>query len=117
MSETYTPQNLIAGDFPMIRDEITLVSGQNIVVGTVLGLITASGKVEINSNTASGGANIPYAVALAAADATLGDVTHVPIALTGEFNKAKLVFGANTVFADMKAALRSLSIFGKDTVL
>lgn len=51
----YTPDNLIAGSDPIFTDNGTLSSGQNLVRGTPVGRVTASGElVECNPGAADG---------------------------------------------------------------
>jgi len=116
MSETYTPDNLIAGDFPLVSDEVTVISGQNVARGCVLGKITASGKYTACDQLASDGSQTPEAVLAQATDASGGDVTKAPVYLTGEFNSSLLTFGATTTAADLKAAMRTKSLFQKAPV-
>jgi hypothetical protein len=40
MSETYTPKAFIVGDFPVFRENVTILSGQSLLQGAVLGKIT-----------------------------------------------------------------------------
>ena len=116
MSETYTPDNLIAGDFPLVSDEVTIVSGQNVARGAVLGKITASGKYTAADVLAVDGSSVPACVLAQATDASGGDVTKAPVYLTGEFNSALLTFGATTTAADLKDAMRDKSLFQKAPV-
>lgn len=56
MTETYTPDNLIAGDFPRVTAAVTIASGANAVRGALLGKITvgtASGEAAAG-NTGDG---------------------------------------------------------------
>ena len=52
-STTYSPDNLIAGEFPLLSKVVTLLSGQNLARGAVLGKITKAGA----SSAAKGGGN------------------------------------------------------------
>lgn len=113
MSETFTPQNLIAGPFPNVGVEITLLSGSACAIGSVMGIITTSGKAIPCDHTASDGSENPYCVALEAATASGADVTHIPAYLTGEFNENKLSFGGSSTLADLKRAMRDVCIFAK----
>lgn len=55
-SESYTYDNLMAGDFPIIARGITLISGQNLSKGTLIGRITKSvgAATADESNTGDG---------------------------------------------------------------
>jgi len=121
MSEELIYQNLKAGPFPQVSDEVTVASGQTLVAGSVLGLsasgITTHGKAYLNdiAETVSGVSN-PYGVLLEDVDASAGDVDNVPVALSGEFDKNKLVFASGTTFNHVRDAMRALGMYGKDTV-
>jgi len=92
MAETFTYDNLVAGAFPIVTKEVTVLSGQNLVKGTAIGIVTASGKAKINDSAQSDGTEVYYAVTLEAIDASAADKVGV-VALSGEFNREKLVFG------------------------
>lgn len=115
MSETFTPDRLIAGDFPIVTEEM-VITGESLTRGTVVGKITASGKgVVVNSGGTDDGRRTAYGVLLETADATAADKT-VTIALTGEFNEDELVFGGTDTITTHRATLRGLCIFAKDPV-
>lgn len=61
------------------REVVTLLEGTNYQLGSVLGLITASGKYKLSTNTGSDGAQTAAGVLIAAVDATGGDRTGVII--------------------------------------
>ncbi len=56
MSETYTPANLFAGSsMPIVSGKMTLASGQNLSLGSVLGKVTkAIGSVVTGTNNGDG---------------------------------------------------------------
>jgi hypothetical protein len=54
---------------------VTLVSGQNLKAGTLLGQITTGGKYTLYNNAASDGSEAASAVLLADCDASGGDAT------------------------------------------
>lgn len=112
MSETFTPDKLIGGDFPIRTEAATIVSGAgSLPRGRVLGKITASGKLtSVQSDGTDDGRRTPYAVLLEAVDATSADKP-AAVALTGEFDSGALTFGGTDTVATHKAALRDLSIF------
>lgn len=55
------------------RDRVTVTSGQNLPLGTVLGIVTASGKYKQIDPSAEDGTQVAAAVLLQACDATLAD--------------------------------------------
>ena len=110
MSETFTPDNLIAGQTPIIGDGAVLLSGQNVTRGTLLGKITTGGKLKLSASASTDGSEVPYAVAAADTNATSGD-TNIPVYLAGEFNANAVTFGTGHTLASTKAALRDKGIF------
>ncbi len=54
-SVTYTPDNLIAGDYPIVRKAVTLLLGTNYARGTLLGKITKSTPTTGTPNTGNSG--------------------------------------------------------------
>lgn len=112
---TFTPDNLIAGDnIRPITRSVTLVSGQNVVRGTVLGIITATGKYTTSLAAASNGSQTPKAIAAEDCDASGGDkVTLVYIA--GEFNENELTLGTGHTLASIREGLRDNGIFLKSS--
>lgn len=89
----------------------TIVSGAGVLArGTVLGKITASGKLKTVNSANSDGSQAPYAVLLEGVDATSADKP-CATALAGTFNPAALVFGGSDTIATHRAALRDVGIF------
>jgi hypothetical protein len=114
MAETFTPDRLIAGDFPIVTEAVTIDTG-TLTRGTVLGKITASGKCVIcNSAGTDDGRRTPYAVLLEDVDASSDDVL-AAAALSGTFDDAVLVFGGTDTISTHKAALRDLGIYAVTT--
>ena len=101
----YEPDNLIAGDFPRVTGWLEIPAG-TLRRGTVL----TSGGAAMES----GGE--PHAVLAEDADAS-AEAVQAPVFLTGEFALRHLILdgGAEPAAEDV-AALRSLSIFAKETV-
>lgn len=62
------------------RESVTLITGQNLTLGAVLGKITASGKYTAVAPAASNGSEVASAVLLAATDASGGDTPCVILA-------------------------------------
>lgn len=62
------------------RDEVTVISGQNLVTGTVVGIITATGKVTQLAPGASDGSQNAAGVLLNAVDASAADKPGVIVA-------------------------------------
>lgn len=112
MAESLSFLNLFAGDFPRVTDSVTLISGQNLARGAVLGRITASGKYTLSLSASSDGSQTPVAILADAVDASGGDKA-APVYLTGEINSAALTFGTGHTAASAKPGLRALGLFLK----
>lgn len=114
---SFEPDNLFAGHVqPVVADEVTVVSGAGVLVrGTVLGKITASGKVNKVDSTKSDGSQTIYAILAEDVDATSADVA-APAYFTGEYNSRAVVFGGTDTVATHADAARARGIFFKDTV-
>jgi hypothetical protein len=110
MSETYTPDNLIAGGFPLTTGGITVASGQILSRGAVLGEKTADGQGVLVDSTAVDGSENPYCILAEDVDASAAAV-EAPVYLSGEFNEDALAFGGTDTIATHRAALRDLSLF------
>lgn len=105
---TYTPGQRIVGDSDVITNNFTLISGQNLTSGAVLGRITASGKLKLCDSAAGDGSNVPVAILCEAVDATAGDkVTSVYVA--GEFNMDFCVWHASFNTDALKLAAFGMS--------
>lgn len=107
----YTSDNLIAGDMSLVTQQETVVSGQNVVRGTVMGQITASGKISIVNSANSDGTENPYCVMAEDVDASLADDVGITYQ-TGQFNENALVFGGADTIATHRAAMRQLNMHG-----
>jgi hypothetical protein len=109
---TYAHDNLIAGTaVNMVTESIVLDTG-NLVRGSVLGKITATGKYVLSASAAVDGSQTPVAILAEDADATAADKTTIAY-LTGEFNTAALTLGAGHTLDSIKAGLRDQGIFLK----
>ena len=97
-----------------VDDTDTLVSGQNLAAGRVLGKITASGKLTAYDNTASNGSEVAVGVLYAAVDAIGGDKAKTRVLKRGPaiLNGNDLGWGANdaTGISAGKADLLALGI-------
>ena len=116
MSETYTPDNLVAGTTQLVTDSVTIASGENIVRGAVLGKVTADGKFKVSLAAANDGSETANVIAAQDADASEGDVTNVVVYIKGEFNANALTFGTGHDAASVKPQLRDVGIYIKSAV-
>src|SRR5574343_568751 len=90
-------------------DTVTLITGQNIKSGTVLGKITASGKYTLHNNAASDGSEVAVAISLNDVDATSADTPCVIVARMQEVILSKLIFKDGISAPNKTAALGVLA--------
>lgn len=74
------------------RENVTLLSGQVIKAGTVLGKITSGGKYVAHDNNASDGTQASAAISINDVDATAGDTLIAVIARDAEVNGYELIY-------------------------
>lgn len=93
--ETTTEDNLIAGSTPPIATKTgTLITGQNLVRGAVLGRIGASKKLTECNTGAADGSQVPMAILVHATDASAADKT-CQIYVAGDFHKDEMTWHAS----------------------
>ena len=107
---SYTPDNLIAGEYPRVARVVTIASGANLAQGALLGKITASGKFKLSASAATDGSEVPDAILAEAANAAAAEVQAV-VYFSGEFNESALSLGAGHTLASVKAGLRDRNIY------
>jgi hypothetical protein len=115
-SNTYTPDRLIAGLTQIVTENCVLLSGQNLKRGTVVGKITASGKVTISASASSDGSQVPYGILLDDYDATAADLGGCGVMVKGEVNDNAIILGTGHTILTVHDALRDGGIFLKPSV-
>jgi hypothetical protein len=107
---SYTHNDIVAGNHDeLVGEKITVVSGQNLVRGAVLGKITTGGKYNLSLSAASDGSQIPDLILAEDCDASSGD--KIAIAYSrGDFNAQKLTIGTGHTIASIKEGLRVKNI-------
>jgi hypothetical protein len=115
--ETHNQDALLAGSnqLPVTRT-VTLITGQNLLRGALLGRITASGKYNLSLSAAGDGSNTPVAILVEDTDASAADKL-CGIYEAGEFNELAMTFGAGHTADSVRAGLRDLNIHLKKIVL
>ncbi|MEH8373629.1 head decoration protein, partial [Klebsiella pneumoniae] len=83
--------------------------------GTVLGMITASGKYTASVKTATDGSETPAAILVDDVDASTHGDQSGGLYLMGEFNQNYIIFDDSWTAPELKTALRPLAIFLKDS--
>ncbi|EOK5841654.1 head decoration protein [Enterobacter roggenkampii] len=114
-SSLFVPDQLIAGPLQLITDTVTITGG-DYKRGTVLGRVTASGKYTACLKTAADGSETPCAILVDDVHAATHGDQSGGVYLMGEFNENRITIDASWTIADMKAALRPMSIFLKDSI-
>lgn len=94
------------------RDVGVLISGQNLVAGSVLGKITASGKYTLVNPAAGTGEQVAVAILLDNVNATAGDLPCALLARQAEVIDAELNWAALTTpqKATARAQLAALPV-------
>ncbi|QWA09797.1 head decoration protein [Sodalis ligni] len=113
--DTFIPDQLVSGPLQLVTDTVTILMGGVYKRGTVLGVITASGKYIASVKTATDGSQNPSAILADDVDATAADVTG-GVYLMGEFNQNRLTFDASWTVTTLKPAFRPLGIFLRDSI-
>lgn len=107
---TYVPDQLIAGNAHLlIARKVTVISGQNLARGAVLGKITASGKYTLSASASSDGSQTPDLVLAETCDASAGDKQALAYA-RGDFAASALTLGAGHTVASITEGLRAKGI-------
>lgn len=102
--------NLIAGNTHLlVSRKGTLVSGQNLKRGALLGRITTGGKLTLSLSASSDGSQNPVAVLAHDTDASAAD-TETLVYDRGDFNEAAVTFGTAHTADSVRTALRALGI-------
>jgi len=93
------------------REEVIILSGQNLKTGTVLGKVTASGKYVAYDNTASDGRETAAGVLIGDTDASSADKKAVALVRgPAVISKAGLTWHANNDGAAKTAGLADLLV-------
>lgn len=112
---TFTPDRLVVGDHPLITRSGTLLSGQNLTRGALLGRITTGGKLTLSLSASSDGSQTPVAILAEDCDASAADKACL-FYEAGEFDQAAMTFGASHTADTVRDALAARSIYLKATM-
>lgn len=104
-SSSSTVENLIGGEKVVLSRSITLITGQNLVRGALLGKITASGKYNLSLSAASDGSQTPDAILAEDCDATSADKVTVAY-FNGDFQSVGMTLGTAHTVASVTEGLR-----------
>ena len=81
---------LSEGNGTISREQVTILSGENLVAGEVLGKVTASGKYVAYDDTAVDRSEVAAGILFNDVDATSGDQLGTAIVLLAEVSSARL---------------------------
>lgn len=116
--ETNTYDNLLSGEMKIATDRETILSGQNLSRGDLLGKITdtgaSQGKLKLCASSASDGSQTPYAILVDDCDASSAD-TVADVYKSGQFNEDAIGLATGDTIDEFKDALRDVGIFVKKT--
>lgn len=104
-TQTYAPGDLLIGDQPIKTVPVTILSGEELKRGDVIGKVTASKKYILSLAAAGDGSEVPTLILAVDVDATVGDVKAVAYA-SCEVDDSKLVFGTGHTIVTFDEALR-----------
>ena len=106
---TYNPEQLSAGDFPVVTDAVTIGLNQTLKAGSVLGK-DAAGDYILSLAAAEDTSKVPTVICSEAITTTDAKAVGI-VRLTGEVLGSQLEIGTDHTLESVKAALRPLSIF------
>ncbi|CBA14756.1 head decoration protein [Xanthomonas albilineans] len=116
---TVLNENARSGDFLLSegngcysRENEILASGENLQAGTVLGVITASGKYTILAPAATDGSQNAGGILLSTTNATAADTAVVVVERAAEVKAAALIWPAGITTDQKTAAIAQLSTLG-----
>jgi hypothetical protein len=98
------------GNGRISRETITVLSGQTLSAGAVLGKVTASGKHKVLAPAADDGSEVAAGILYGAVDASGGDAEGVAILRLAEVNAAELVWPDGIQAGEKTAALGELAL-------
>jgi len=112
---TNKADNLIVGvEVNVMTQDVLLLTGQGILArGSVIGIITASGKGKITELGSADGSEVANLILAETIDTDSGDIVATAYK-AGVFNRDLLVFGTNGAPATFEQDLRDKNIHVKD---
>lgn len=105
----YQPKNILANDDDITTRKVTILSGQNLKVGAVIGKITSGGKYKLSLSAASDGSETPDLILAEDCDASGGDREAIAYETATVVSTALVIGTAHTV-ASIREGLRGKGI-------
>ena len=100
---------LLSAEETLSLEKVTLITGQNLLSGTVLGKITASGKYTQHNTGAADGSQTAVAILRSDIDATAADKPCVIVARLAEVADARLTYMTGITAPNKTAAITALA--------
>lgn len=109
-SAVFTPDRLIARlPETLVARQVTILTGQVLTRGAVLGKITSGGKYILSLSAAGDGSEVPDAILAHDVDATAADVVTIAY-FAGYFNERALTIGTAHTADTIREGLRAKDI-------
>lgn len=102
-------QILMPGKDPVFAP-MTVLTNQVLVKGSVMGVVTASGKLKLSASAAGDGSEVPVAILMEDLDTTGADKAF-QLMVEGYVNETALTFGAGHTADTCRHALRAQGIY------
>jgi hypothetical protein len=102
-------QILMPGKDPVFA-HFTILTGLTLVKGSVLGAVSASGKLKLSAAAAGDGSEVPMAILMEDLDTTAGD-KGFQVLVEGFVNETALTFGAAHTADTVRHNLRAQGIY------
>jgi hypothetical protein len=109
LSEEAGGRRLPRANGKILRETITVLLGQNLQAGAVLGKVTASGKYKALEPAAADGSQSAAGILYDAVDASAADAEGVAVVRLAEVNAAELVWPAGITAGQKTTALGQLA--------
>ena len=94
------------------RDAVVVVSGQNLVAGAIVGVVTASGKIAEYDNAAVDGTEVAAGVLFEAVDASAADANGVVVLRDAEINLSEVTWKSGASQGDIDAGVADMLALG-----
>lgn len=115
-SALFVPDQLVSGPLQLVTDTGVIAQVDFIHMrGTVMGKVTASGEYTKSVKAATDGSEVPVAILVDNVDTTTS-AQRGGVYLMGQFNQNSVIHDDSWSLAELKAALRSYSIFLEDSI-
>lgn len=105
----YAPDGLVIDGVPVVARPVTLLSGQNLARGALLGKVTATGKYNLSLAAAGDGSQTPDLILAEDCDASGGDKTALAYS-RGDFDERHVTFGTGHTADSVREGLRGKGI-------